>query len=151
MRVNRNIPLAPARTACVKTFNITLYMARIIVPVIFLVVILQELDLLRPAARYFSPFLRLFGLPGEAALPLLLGFFINIYASLGAISALSLSPQEITIIAIMILTSHSLLLEAPVLNITGLSHIRSILLRIGAAFAFGFLLNLLYLLSGWLI
>ncbi len=143
-----NIPLAPARTAGAKTFRTTLYLARIVVPVIFLVTVLQELRLIEPLAGHFSPLLRLFGLPGEAALPLILGFFINIYASLGAIAALSLSQREITVIAVMILTSHSLLLEAPVLNITGLSHLRSILLRITAAFVFGFVANLVYLLIG---
>ena len=140
--------LEPARLGLRKTLSTTIVMAKIIIPVTFLVVALEKLELLNIIARFFSPFLRYFGLPGEASLPLLLGYFLNIYAALGAIVVLNISPREITVLAIMILTSHSLLMEAPVLGFTGLSPTRSILLRIGAGLLFGFTLNLLYVVVG---
>ena len=140
--------LEPARLGVRKTISTTILMAKIIIPVTVLVVALEKLELLQVLAFYFSPFLKFFGIPGEASLPLLLGFFVNIYAAMGAIVVLELSAREVTVLAIMILTSHSLLLEAPVLGFTGLSPVRSILLRLGAGFLFGYVLNLLYIITG---
>lgn len=140
--------LKPAKLGLRKTLATSFLMAKIIVPVTFVVVALEKLALLESVAHYCSPFLQYLGLPGEASLPLLLGFFVNIYAAMGAIVVLELTQHEITILAIMILTSHSLFMEAPVLSFTGLSPVRSILLRIGAGLLFGYLLNLYYVFTG---
>ncbi len=140
--------LEPARLGLLKTLSTTILMAKIIIPVTFLVVAMEKLELLNSMARFFSPFLKYLGLPGEASLPLLLGFFVNIYAAMGAILVLNLSPREMTVLAMIILTSHSLLMEAPVLGFTGISPTHSILLRLGAGLLFGFVLNLLYLIVG---
>lgn len=140
--------LEPARLGLIKTLKTTLLMAKIILPVTLLIVALERLELLNMIALFFSPWLRVFGLPGEASLPLLLGFFVNIYAAMGAIVVLELSAREITVLSLMILTSHSLLLEAPVLGFAGISPVRSILLRVGSAMLLGFTVNILYLLVG---
>ncbi len=140
--------LEPARLGLLKTLSTTILMAKIIIPVTFLVVAMEKLELLNGMARFFSPFLKYLGLPGEASLPLLLGFFVNIYAAMGAILVLNLSPREMTVLAMIILTSHSLLMEAPVLGFTGISPTHSILLRLGSGLLFGFVLNLLYLIVG---
>ncbi|WDC85790.1 hypothetical protein PL321_13870 [Caloramator sp. mosi_1] len=62
-------------------------------------------------AIVFKPIMHLVGLPGEAALPFVVGNAINLYAGIGAILALSLTPKEITIISVMLCFSHSLFLE----------------------------------------
>lgn len=140
--------LEPARLGMLKTLKTTLLMAKIIFPVTLFVVILERLALLNAIALFFSPWLSIFGLPGEASLPVLLGFFVNIYAAMGAIVVLELSAREITVLSLMILTSHSLLLEAPVLGFAGLSPLRSILLRIAAGLLLGYTVNIFYLLWG---
>lgn len=141
-------PTEPAIKAIRKTLKTLLLLAKVVIPVVFLMVILEEFELLRPLAKLFGPFMRFVGLPGEAALPVLLGFFVNIYAAVSSIASMSLSSREITIIAIIILTSHSLLMETPVLKTTGFSPWQSILLRITLALLFGFALNTAYLLAG---
>jgi hypothetical protein len=138
----------PALSGIKKALQSTAVLAKIIIPVTFALVALDKLGWLIQLANLFGPFLRVLGLPGEAALPLFLGFFINIYAALGAIAVLSLSAREITVISLMILTCHSLLMESPVLNFTGLRPLTSIGLRMAGAFLFGFLLNLAYLVLG---
>ena len=140
--------LEPAWKGVCKGLQTMLILGKIIVPVTFVLVALNKMGWLLGVAALFAPLLKIFGLPGEAALPLLLGFFVNIYAAMGAIAVLSLSPREITVIALMILTCHSLLMESPVLKFTGLPSITSSLLRMGAAFFFGFLLNLVYIAFG---
>jgi hypothetical protein len=140
--------LRPALQGTKKALQSAVILAKIIVPVTFIIVALERLNWLESIAALFTPFLKLLGLSGEAALPLILGFFVNIYAAIGAIAVLSLSPREITVIAIMILTCHSLLLETPVLKFTGLPAYTSMLLRISSAFIFGFFINLVYLFFG---
>ncbi|HSW35734.1 MAG TPA: nucleoside recognition domain-containing protein [Candidatus Limnocylindrales bacterium] len=145
---NNSTILTPAWKGTVKALRTVLLLAKIIIPVTFVLVTLDKLGWLVTMAAFFGPALKIFGLPGEAALPLLLGFFVNIYASLGAIAVLSFSAREITIIALMILTCHSLLMESPILKFTGLRPVSSVLLRLAGAFFFGFLLNLAYLAIG---
>lgn len=140
--------LEPAKSGFKKTLNLSFLLAKIIIPVTLAVTILEKTGLLHRVAEFFHPALGAFGLPGEAALPLLLGFFINIYAAMGAIAVLPLSGQEVTVIALIILTSHSLLMEAPVLSFTGLGPLRSIPMRIGLGLLFGFFLNIIYNVLG---
>lgn len=139
-----NLSLQPARDGAYKALKTTLLLAKIVIPVTLVVVALEQLNLMVPIAEWFNPLVRLFGLPGEAALALLLGFFVNIYAAIGVIIVLPLSAREITVLAVMILTSHSLLMEGPVLKFTGLSPLLSIAIRITAALFFGFLINIIY-------
>ncbi len=141
-------PAHPAVEAIKKTLRTLLKLSKIIIPVIFMMVVLEEFELLHPLAERFRPFMSYIGLPGEAALPILLGFFINIYAAVGAIGSLSLSPREITVLAVIILTSHSLLMESPVLKTTGFSPWQSLMFRIVSAFLFGFVVNITYLVIG---
>lgn len=140
--------LKPAVKGIKKGLETAWLMIKIIVPVTFVLVLLEKLGFLVKVASFFSPFLKFFGLPGEAALPLILGFFVNIYAAIGAITVLSLSSREITVIALMILTCHSLLMESPVLKFTGLPAFTSMALRITCALVFGYLVNLCFLVLG---
>ena len=95
----------PAREGLRKAVQTTLLLTKIIIPVTFVVVTLNRFGLSSQLAELLSPLLKVVGLPGEAALPLFLGFFVNIYAAIGAISVLSLTAWQITIIAAMILTT----------------------------------------------
>lgn len=138
----------PARQGLRKAVQTTLLMAKIIIPVTFVIVALNKIGLIGQLADLLAPLLKVFGLPGEAALPLFLGFFVNIYAAIGAISVLSLTGWQITIIAVMILTCHSLLMETPVLKLSGLHPGAAVLVRFGSALVLGLVLHLLYQLAG---
>ena len=78
----------PAREGLRKAVQTTLLLTKIIIPVTFVVVTLNRFGLSSQLAELLSPLLKVVGLPGEAALPLFLGFFVNIYAAIGAISDL---------------------------------------------------------------
>ncbi len=142
-----NLHLQLARDGVLKALKTTLLLAKIVIPVTLAVVALEQLGLMIPLARWFSPVVRFLGLPGETALALLLGFFVNNYASFGVIAVLPLSAREVTVLSAIILTSHSLTMEGPVLKYTGLSPLKSTLIRIAAALLFGFVINMIY---GWL-
>jgi len=140
--------LLPFKTGFLRGCRTLFLLAKVMVPVIFVLVALEKLALLHYVAQFFEPFLGILGLPGEASVAVLLGFFINIYAAVGAISVLALSPAQITVLAFVILTSHSLLMESSVLKLTGLPYFKTMFLRILAALVFGALLNQLFVLVG---
>ncbi len=86
----------------------------IVGPVYTLVHLLRYTPVLAALARITAPLMRFFGLPGEAAVALILGNFINLYAGLGAITALGLPRGQLTVLSLMLLLSHSQLLETAV-------------------------------------
>lgn len=85
----------------------------------------------------------IFGLPGEAALVLVLGNFVNLYAAIGAIVSLSLSLKEITVLAIMLSFCHSLPVETALAKKIGLSAVNVIAVRVGLAVLSGIAFNFL--------
>jgi hypothetical protein len=86
----------------------------IVAPVYTAVVLLRYTPVIRVFADWMAPAMRLFGLPGEAALAVIIGNFVNLYAGLGAITALHLDKTQLTVLALMLLLSHSQLLETAV-------------------------------------
>jgi hypothetical protein len=129
-----------------KSIRLLWLLIKILIPVSCLVALLDFFGIVELIATFFTPAMRLFGLPGEATISLLLGFLINLYAAMGAISALSLTPQQITILAVMIGICHELPVETVICSYTGLRIPVSIILRLVTAIFAGILLNLIYLI-----
>ncbi len=86
----------------------------IVAPVYTVVTILKYTPAIRVFAEYMSPRMEHFGLPGEAALALILGNVINLYAGLGAVTALKITTDQLTVLSLMLLLSHSQILETAV-------------------------------------
>ena len=86
----------------------------IVAPVYTLVIALEYTPVIRIFAEFMAPFMKYFGLPGEAALPLILGNLVNLYGGLGAITALRISSAQLTVLSLMLLLSHSQILETAV-------------------------------------
>ena len=118
-----------------------LLLAKIIVPVYFVVTVLKYTGLLEHIAVIFVPAMSIFGLPGEAALALVLGNALNIYAAIGVISSISLTAKQITILAVMISFSHTLFVETAVTKKMGIGVLPILATRIGLAIASGIVLN----------
>lgn len=91
-------------------------------------------------AYRLNPVMKVFNLPGESALVLILGNFINLYAAIGVIPVLNLTPWQLTTISLMLLTSHSQLLETSVYLKLKTRAIFLLLLRLLVAIILGFLL-----------
>lgn len=120
----------------------TYQLARVVIPVYFIITFLSHTSLLHLISDFMSPLMQLVGLPGEASLPLVLGFFLNIYAAIGAMLPLKLSIKEITIIAAMLLMAHSLPMETAISKMTGVKVSFLVLARIILAFILGAFFNL---------
>ncbi len=118
-------------------------LSKIVVPVYFFVTFLSYTPLLNSISNFFEPAMKILGLPGEAAVPLVLGNFINLYAGIGAMASLSLSAKQATILAIMLSFSHSLLLESVVVKKTGVSLALIVITRMTLAVLSGIIFNLI--------
>jgi len=86
----------------------------IVAPVYTVVTALRYTPVLKAFALFMAPVMSYFRLPGESAMAFILGNFINLYAGLGVITALRLSTAQLTVLSLMLLISHSQLLETAV-------------------------------------
>src|SRR5690554_1105802 len=104
-----------------KGLQTTWMLAKVMVPVYFIVTFIQHTPAIDWIAMIFRPLMALFNLPGEAAIIFVVGNFLNLFAAIGAIKAINLSPAEITTISVMLSFSHSLLVETAVTKKLGVS------------------------------
>ena len=132
-----------AKNGFIKGLTTLWSLTKIVVPVYFFVTFLKMTPILDHISNWVAPAMNLIGLPGEASVVLVLGNFINLYAAIGAITSLSLTIKQITILAVMLSFSHSLFLESVVCKKTGVSLLMVVSIRLGLALVSGLVLNLI--------
>jgi spore maturation protein SpmB len=96
-------------------------LAKAMIPAYALALVLQKLGVVTALAHVAQPVMSLVGLPGSAAVPLVLGYVLNVYAAVGAMTALHLTGQQITVLMLAVLIGHNLLVEGAVLRKAGMS------------------------------
>ena len=136
----------PVKLGFINALKVILMLSKIVIPLVIIITFLQHTPLWEGMANVFRPVLGLLNLPGETALPLTLGFFVNFYASVGTISAMDLSPREVTTMGLMIAISHELFVESAVCRFTGLRIVTSMGIRLAAAILCAILLNILFII-----
>jgi len=87
----------------------------ILVPTFVLVTLLKHSPVLPWMTGKLAPWMGVFGLPGSAALPLLLGAFVSLYAAVAAMAGLGLHAAEVTTLALMLGLCHNLIVEGGLL------------------------------------
>jgi len=121
----------------------TWLLAKIMIPVYIFVTILEYTHILDLISKTFEPIMKYVGLPGEAALVIVLGNIVNLYAAVGAVVGIGLTAKQITIIAVMLSFSHSLFMETAVAKKTGISGYVVLGIRFSLAIFSGVILNIL--------
>ncbi|ASK62740.1 hypothetical protein CFK37_11585 [Virgibacillus phasianinus] len=101
--------------------HVTWTLGKVIFPITLLITILQYTPVLPWIIKQISPVMGLFGLSGEAAVPLVLGNSLNLYAGIAAIVSFDFSIKEVFILAIMLSFSHNLFIESTVASKVGVS------------------------------
>ncbi len=119
-------------------------LGKIIFPITVLVVILQHTPVLPWIIELIAPIMGIFGLSGEAAIPLVLGNGLNLYAGIAGILSLELTVKEVFIIAVMLSFSHNLFIESGVAVKVGVKLWVILVVRLGLAMLSGILINLLW-------
>lgn len=118
-------------------------LTKILFPVHILVTLLKQTFLLDMLANISAPFMGIFGLQGEASVPIIFGSTLNLYASIGAIEPLGLVTRDITTIAIILAFSHSLLVETAITRKIGIKTSHVLFLRIGTGILAGIIYNII--------
>nr|WP_207308506.1 nucleoside recognition domain-containing protein [Bacillus timonensis] len=119
-------------------------LGKVIFPVTLLVTLLQHTPVLDWVITWIAPIMGWFGLSGDAAIPLVLGNFLNLYAGIGAILTLDLTVKEVFILAVMLSFSHNMIIESTVAAKVGMKIWIIVLVRLGLAFISAFVINLVW-------
>ncbi|MFL6558727.1 MAG: nucleoside recognition domain-containing protein, partial [Bacillus sp. (in: firmicutes)] len=125
-------------------FKTTWTLGKIIFPVTLIVAVLQYTPVLPWIIKLISPLMKLIGLSGDAAIPLVLGNFLNLYAAIGAILTLDFSVKEVFILAVMLSFSHNLFVESGVAMKAGVKLWVVLITRPGLALLSAFVINLVW-------
>jgi hypothetical protein len=126
-----------------QALKVSWMLLKIYIPISFLTAFLDQvgfLDLIEPV---FEPFMKLLGLPGDAALVLLAAWVNNLFAAIAAASVIELTFRQLTIIAIITGFAHNLILETTVLVKLKMGRIGIAFARIVFSLLMGMLLNLI--------
>jgi hypothetical protein len=119
-------------------------LGKIIFPVTLFITILQFTPVLPWIIKMISPLMSLFGLSGDAAIPIVLGNFLNLYAGIAGILSVDLTVKEVFIIAVMLSFAHNLFIESSVAIKVGVKVWVMILVRIGLAIISALIINLFW-------
>ncbi|MCY8857847.1 nucleoside recognition domain-containing protein [Bacillus atrophaeus] len=119
-------------------------LGKIIFPVTLLVTLLQHTPVMDWLIKLISPVMGLFGLSGEAAIPLVLGNMLNLYAGIAGILTLDLSVKEVFILAVMLSFCHNLIIESTVAAKVGIKIGVILAVRIGLAAVSAVIIHLVW-------
>src|SRR3990172_3226803 len=109
------------------------WMCKIVIPLSLAVTLLQWTGVLTPLFFLPTPPPRLINLPPEAALPIISGMLINLYACIAIITVMPFTIGQMTLIAVFNLIAHNLILEGIIQHKSGINWAKITAIRIGAA------------------
>lgn len=119
----------------------TWILVKVMVPTMIAVHLLKAFGILDFLAEVTSPLMGFLRLPGEAALVLITGGLVNIYAAIAVAVNIPLSSGQMTVLAIMVLIAHNLVVETAVQSRAGTPAPIMLTARIGASLIAGFLFS----------
>ena len=120
-----------------------LWIIQIIIPVSFVVTLLDFYGVIEWISTYTAPLFQLIGLQGNAAIVYFSSLFLPLYAPIAIIATLPLTLREITILALMCLITHNLPIECAVQRRSGTPFWQTLVIRITFSILGGILLNLI--------
>ncbi|MCP8970615.1 nucleoside recognition domain-containing protein [Ectobacillus ponti] len=122
----------------------TWVLGKVIFPITLLVTILKYTPVLPWLTKVIAPLMGWLGLPGDAAIALVFGFFVNLYAAIGVMLSLTLTVKEVFILAVMLSFAHNLLVESTVATRVGIKTSVVLGVRLGLAFASAVVISLFW-------
>ncbi|MFO8088204.1 MAG: hypothetical protein R6U13_00040 [Desulfatiglandaceae bacterium] len=132
--------------------SITRDLYKIMIPLVIIVKVLQEMDLIRYLAAPLSPVMQLVGLPGEMGFVWAAAIINGVYAGVILLAAFiehtPLSTAQVTVICTMMLVAHSLPVELRIAQKSGTRLVFQAASRLLGAFVLGWLLYVFYGFTG---
>jgi spore maturation protein SpmB len=114
---------------------------KVVLPAYIIVSLLNYTPVIKWISNLLEPLMHIIGLPGEAALPLVLGALVSFYAGVGALVPLGFDTKELTIMAAFILCAHDLPLESLIGKKSGSRVSSLIMVRLLAAVGLAMFIN----------
>ncbi len=111
-----------------------LWLLKILTPISFGTALLVYSGWLYKIDFLIQPVMGILSLPASAAIPLIIGMFTGIYGAIGAMAALPLTVDQMTLIAIFLLISHNLIQESIVQGQSGLNPFIAACFRLTVSF-----------------
>jgi hypothetical protein len=108
-------------------------MLKILVPISLLTSLLAWSGWINRLDFILEPIMGVIGLPPLAALPLIAGLLTGPYGAIAAMAPLPLTVNQMTLLAIFLLISHSLIQEGVIQSKSGLSFLKATLFRLIAS------------------
>lgn len=133
--------LSCVRSATPSALKTIWWLVKIMVGVSFGIMLLQYFGIIDVISKWLTPVFSSFGLPGEAALAYVSGYFVNCYTALAVMSTLHLNMRAATILSVMVLCSHNMIVETTVQHKTGSPFARIVIVRTLSAYLLAFVLN----------
>jgi len=121
------------RTGIKKGWSSFVWICKIIVPVSFVVALIQWSGWLSHLDFLLHPLMNVINLPAAAALPIIVAMTVNFYAAIAIMVVLPFTIEQIILIALFTTIAHMLIVEGIVQHKSGLNVIKAALVRIGAA------------------
>lgn len=93
-----------------------LFLLRWVLPFYIATQVLLATGLLQWLSGFLAPVMGLFKLPPEAAAVITAGMLVNLYAAAAVAAPLSLTPEQITVLGLMLGIAHNLVLEGAIVG-----------------------------------
>ncbi|MBI3873297.1 MAG: nucleoside recognition protein [candidate division Zixibacteria bacterium] len=116
---------------------------RVMIPIYTIVALLGHTPILPAIARFFQPAMGLWHLPGDAALAMVIGHVVNLYAALAVIAAGHWNPTAVTVAGLILGVSHSHLMEAAIFRQMRAPALVLVALRLVLGWTLGWLVGLM--------
>ncbi len=126
---------AAVRSGAVRGWRGFLWMMKLIIPLSLFTAILAWSGLIERLNFVLQPLMGFLSLPALAALPLLLGLLTGSYGGIAAMAVLPFDEAQMTVMAVFLLTAHSLIQEGIIQDRSGLPFFRATAIRLGTAIA----------------
>ena len=120
-------------------------MLRVTVPTFIVMDLLRRLGVIAAIGTACAPLMSLFRLPGEAAIPVLLGYLVNVYTATAALGSLGLSRGQVTTLGLMIGLAHQLVVETTILKTAGARAFRLLIYRLVMSLLVGWAASRLFI------
>lgn len=121
------------KSGLAKGWSSFIWIMKIVLPISFVTSVLVWSGILSHLEFILRPVMGILSLPSIAALPILVGMFVNIYSAIAVMAALPFSTGEMTLIAIFTLTAHNMIQEGIIQAKSGIHPLTASLFRIFAA------------------
>ena len=131
------------REAAPRALKTIWWIFKITAIVSFVMLLLKYTGILAWIAAAVSPVFHVFGLPGDASLAYVSGYFINVYSCIAVISTIDLTVRQITILGTMTLAAHAMVAETAIQKKTGTPVVYTVFIRTVASLSLGLLMNLI--------